>query len=138
MKVLHIKTDGRVKAVRFITGRDNELTPDDIKKLMPSRAGIVLAAKISRLAYLYVMFVEKDAASQQLPTNILATRLTNEDAGLIRGDVILARTNHFGSGSKYFTLEDNEISGILERMSKLYGSEIELLSDTGLNKATRK
>jgi len=126
MKVLSIKADGRVKAVRIMAQYDNEVTQADIKKLMPSRTGVILATKISRLAFLYVLFVERDAANKKLPANMVASMLLNEDAGLIRGDVVLARTNHFGSGSKYYALDDAEINGIIERMSQLYGDKINL------------
>jgi len=126
MKVLSIKASGKVSTIKIMTQRDNEVALDDIKKLMTSRIGMVLANKISRLAYLYIMFVEKDAQTKQLPTNMAATVLLNDDVGLVRGDVILVRTNHFGSGAKFFTLDDSEIKAIVEKMSTLYGSKIEL------------
>jgi len=120
MKVLYIKPDGRVKAVRVMAQYDNEVTQADIKKLMPNRFGVVLAQKISRLAFLYVLFVERDSVTLKLPVNMVATKLTNEDTGLLRGDVILVRTNHFGSGAKYFALEDAEVKTDMDDNSKLY------------------
>ena len=124
MNVLTLKTSGRLKATQIYAQKNNEIYPSDIKKLLSNNIDTVYATKISRLAYLYIMFVEKNAAGR--PVNQIASQLVNEDEGIIRGDAVIARTNHFGTNSKIFTLEDSEAKDVAERISKIAKTKIEV------------
>ena len=127
MKVLLVKTNDTVSAVQIFTQRNNEVSMDDIRKLVPRRADMLYLPKISRLAFLYVMFVEKDIHDR--PINKLASSLVDEGTGAITGDVVIARTNHLGFGAKLFALEDSEIQNILDRLSKLAKTKVELIKE---------
>ena len=78
---------------------------------------IVYAIKISRLAYLYVMFVEKD--SERRPVNKIASLLVNDGEGVVRGDAIIARADKFAASAKTFALEDDEAKDIFERIARI-------------------
>jgi len=123
MKVLVLKTDERVTASQIAAQRHNEIQITDIKRLIPGALAFYFPAKISRLAYLYIMFAEKDADHR--PVNRIASALLQEeDAGVIRGDVVIARTDHLGIGAKFFSMEDDEIQNVVERMTKILGHPI--------------
>ena len=124
MKVLIIKTDNTVKAVQVFAQWNNEISFADIRKLVSSRANMIYVSKISRLAYLYVLYVEKDTKDH--PINIVATLLASTTEHPIKGDVVLVRTEHLGSGAKIFALEDEEITKIADRISKIIGKKVEL------------
>jgi len=128
MKVLIIKTNDTVKAVRIMAQWNNEITFSDLRKLVSSHAEIIYAAKISRLAFIYVLFVEKDANVR--PVNMIATLLSGNTERPILGDVVLVRTGHLGAGAKMFALEDDEIAKIGERISKLLGKKVVISDDT--------
>ena len=127
MKVLIIKTNNTVKAMQILAEWNNEISFSDLRKLVSSRAEMVYAPKISRLAFLYVMYVEKDGNVH--PLNNVATLLSGNPDSPIYGDVIMVRTSHLGAGAKTFALEDEEITKIVERASKLLGKKVDILRD---------
>ena len=124
MNVISLKTNNTIKSVHVFTQRGNELEMSDIKKMIPNRIDVLYPGRISRLAYIYVMFAEKDAVSR--PVNKVASALLDNERS-VRGDVVIARTNHLGHNAKIFALEDNEIPDIVDRISKLFGSKVELV-----------
>lgn len=125
MKVLMVKTDNSVRATQIFTQKSNEVQWADIKKLLTNNAEPVYLNRISRLAYLYIMYAEK--GSSERPLNKIATLLLGEADRVIRGDVVITRTDHLGFGSKILALEDDEVEKIVEKMSKLVGGKIEIL-----------
>lgn len=124
MKILVVKTNETVKAVQILAKKDNEITFADLRKLVSSNSEMLYTPRISRLAYLYVMFVDKDSKVPQF--NKLATLLTGDSSRPVMGDAVLIRTNHLGSGAKMFALENDEAAGLVERMSKLLGKKLEM------------
>jgi len=128
MKVLLVKASNRVKAVPVSAQKNNEVAATDINKLLAGRTDVVLAAKISRLACLYIMFVEKGGAGK-LPINIIASAVASAETGPVRGDAVIVRTSHFGAGAKYFALEDDEIQSIVDHMTKLLKAKVVLSHD---------
>ena len=125
MKVLIVKTDNSVKATQIFTHTKNEVQWADIKKLLTSNAEPIYLSRISRLAFLYTMYAEKGPSER--PLNKIATLLLGEADRVIRGDVVITRTDHLGFGAKILALEDNEVEKIVEKMSKLAGGKIEVL-----------
>ena len=125
MKVLTVKTDNSVKATQIFTQRNNEVQWADIRKLMSSNVEPLYLRKISRLAYLYIMYAEKTA--QDRPLNRIATLLLGDPERAVRGDAVITRTDHLGSGAKILALEDDEVQKIIEKMSILAGGKIEIL-----------
>jgi len=115
MKVLIIKTNGSIASVQVFAQKNNEISYNDIRKLVTSNADMLYAPKISRLAYLYVLFVEKGTDHQ---VNPVATFLAGGET-LIKGDAVLVRTNHLGGGAKIIALEDAEITKIAEYVEKV-------------------
>ena len=122
MKILIIKADNTLKAVQVFAQGNNEISFTEIKKLVSARANTIYVPKISRLAYLYVLYVEQDTKDH--PVNIIATLLASTTEHPIKGDVVLARTNHLGAGAKIFALEDDEIAKIAEKISKIVGTKV--------------
>lgn len=125
MKVLLVKTDDSVKATQIFTQRSNEVQWADIRKLLSSNVEPLYLNRISRLAYLYIMYAEKSAPDR--PLNKIATLLLGDAERAIRGDAVITRTDHLGYGSKILALEDHEVQNIIERMSKLMGGKITIL-----------
>jgi len=125
MKVLVIKTDNTVHAVKVNTQWNNEISFADIRKHISSRPNILYVPSISRLAYVYVLFVEKDRKDR--PVNIIATILSDSMGRPVRGNAILARSEHMGDGAtKTFALDDDEITKIVGYMSKNIDKKIVL------------
>ena len=127
MKVLILKSNGTVTTSRILSGKDDEISQNDVKKFLSNNIDIVVAAKISRLARIYVMFIEKDAAGRSV--NHLATAIASVEAGVVRGDAIIARTSHLGGGAKTYVLDDDEIQDVLGRISKLTKTKLALTGD---------
>ena len=125
MKLLVIKTNNTVKAVEIYTKISNEIQWTDIRKLLSHHVESLYLNRISRLAYLYLMFVEKGAV--ELPINKLATKLINDPTKIIHGNAVITRTDHLGTGSKILAMDDNEIKKIIEHMSHYYGHNVELI-----------
>jgi len=112
MKVLIIKTNDVVTPVQIFAQGNNEISSADLRKLVSSNAEMLYARKISRLAYLYVLFVEKGDKVHSI--NKIATMLTGDHENPVRGDAVLARTNHLGSGQKILALEPSEVQKVTE------------------------
>ena len=126
MRVLVVKTNNVVRAVQIITQGYNEVPWADLRKLMPYDIEPLYINRISRLAFLYLMFVEKGYAHSERPINKLATQLINDPSAIIRGDVVIARTDHLGDHSKILALEEEEIQTIAAKLSKVSGAQIEV------------
>ena len=124
MKVIVIKANNNVKAVPVFTQKSNEIQWADIRKLLAQNVESLYLNRISRLAFLYLMFAEKGGKDR--PVNKLATILLNDPAKLIYGDVVITRTDHLGTGSKIIALDDEEIKKIVERISYYSGVTVEL------------
>jgi len=124
MKVLMVETSNIVRAVPVITEKYNEVPLNNLKKLMPGRVEPLYINRISRLAFLYLMYVQRTSAER--PVNNLATLLMNDPEKVIRGDVVITRTNHLGAGAKILILEDDEIKRIVDFMSRISGIRIEV------------
>jgi len=124
MKVLAIKSNNQITSMDIYTQKSSEITANDMKRWISGSIEIVYATKISRLAYLYIMFVEKDAKHR--PVNRLASLLLNEGEGVVRGDAIIARTDKFATTAKTFALDEDEAKDIVERISKLAKSKLGL------------
>ena len=124
MKVLLVKTNNTVRAVQIFTQGKNEVPWADLRKLMPGNPESIYLNRISRLAFLYLMFVDKHAAER--PLNKFATLLLSDPTSAVHGDVVITRTDHLGSGSKLLALEDHEIDSILERLSKYSKTKVTL------------
>ena len=123
MKVLFIRTNDTVSARQIFAHSQNELHMTDIKKLLSPSIETLYPTRISRLAYLYIMFADKE--DKKRPVNKIASALVSKGTHEVRGDVVLARTNHAGSGAKIFALDDQEIEKVLERISLAVGHKVE-------------
>jgi hypothetical protein len=117
MKVLLLTANNRLKATQMFAHKNNEINTSDIKKLISGNVEIIFASKVSRLAYLYIMFVGRSTEGRLL--NPMASLLAGDDVGPIRGDVVIARTNHLGAGAKTYALDDDEVKSMTERLSKV-------------------
>ena len=124
MKILYIRTNDTISARQIFAQRENELNMADIKKLLSDKIETRVPTKISRLAYIYIMFADKEGAKR--PVNKIATALVSKDTYDVRGDVVLARTNHFGVGAKIYALDDQEIEKVLERIFLVLGRKVEV------------
>ena len=125
MKVMIVKTNNTVRGVEIITKGYNEVTWADLKKLTTGNIDTVYLDRISRLAYLYVMYVDKSTPDR--PLNKLATLLLNDPTKVVRGDVIVTRIEHLGAGAKILALENDEIDKIAKKLSTYSGSPIQVL-----------
>ena len=124
MNVISLKTDNTIRSVQVFAQMGNELDMSDIRRMIPNRLEILYPTRISRLAYIYIMFAEKEAMNR--PINKVASAIL-ENERFIRGDVVIARTNHLGHGAKIFALDDDEIPQVVDRISRLFGTRLTLL-----------
>ena len=122
MKILFVNTDNTISARLIYAQSQNVIQMAEIKKLLSDKIEIIVAAKISRLASIYIMFAEKESGDR--PVNKVASALVGKDVPPVKGDVIIARTDHFGSGSKFFALDDDEINTVKERLTQALGYQV--------------
>ena len=126
MKVMLIKADGSISMAKMFTIRQNEISLEDIRKMIHRGMDTIFLNKISKLASIYIMFVERGAGDR--PINRIATSLVDESHRPVRGDVVITRTGHIGIGAKIFALENPEIDTLLERVSKIYGTPVKVVA----------
>ena len=127
MKVLILKANNTISTSRILSGKDDEISSKDVKKFLSNEITTVVAAKISRLARIYVMFVEKEASKR--PVNNFASAIASIETGIVRGDAIIARTNHLGHGAKTYVMDDDEIQEVLALISKLTKTKLGVAAD---------